>query len=120
MLYFLIKCTLSGIIVGIVSQVARRAPTLGALIVFSACLRPSDLMALARHRRYRSDRKSRTVNILVCSSFLTDVLTTSCHASIWHRVLAEFSGRMHTDDSALRFDCLGAREIWHQSLEESS
>ncbi len=33
MLYFLLKCALSGIIVGIVSEVAKRSPALGALIV---------------------------------------------------------------------------------------
>ena len=33
MLYFILKCTLSGIIIGVVSEVARRSPTFGALIV---------------------------------------------------------------------------------------
>jgi hypothetical protein len=33
MLYFILKCALSGIIVAIVSEVARRSPAFGALIV---------------------------------------------------------------------------------------
>jgi hypothetical protein len=33
MLYFTIKCLLSGFIIAVVSEVARRSPTLGALIV---------------------------------------------------------------------------------------
>src|SRR3954468_20626294 len=33
MLYFVIKCALSGIIIAIVSEVAKRSPALGALIV---------------------------------------------------------------------------------------
>lgn len=33
MLYFIIKCALSGVIIGIVSEVSRRSPTFGALIV---------------------------------------------------------------------------------------
>src|SRR3954447_2567503 len=33
MLYFIIKCALSGIIVAVVSEVARRSPAFGALIV---------------------------------------------------------------------------------------
>jgi hypothetical protein len=33
MLYFVIKCALSGIIVGVVSEVAKRSPAFGALIV---------------------------------------------------------------------------------------
>lgn len=33
MLYFITKCAFSGIIIGVVSEVARRSPTLGALIV---------------------------------------------------------------------------------------
>lgn len=33
MLYFIIKCTLSGIIIAIVSEVAKRSPAFGALIV---------------------------------------------------------------------------------------
>ena len=33
MLYFIIKCVLSGVIVAVVSEVARRSPTFGALIV---------------------------------------------------------------------------------------
>src|SRR5438067_6782803 len=33
MLYFVIKCALSGIIIGVVSEVAKRSPALGALIV---------------------------------------------------------------------------------------
>lgn len=33
MLYFVIKCILSGIIVAVVSEVAKRSPTFGALIV---------------------------------------------------------------------------------------
>lgn len=33
MLYFILKCALSGIIVGVVSEVARRSPAFGALIV---------------------------------------------------------------------------------------
>jgi hypothetical protein len=33
MLYFILKCVLSGIIIGVVSEVARRSPTFGALIV---------------------------------------------------------------------------------------
>jgi hypothetical protein len=33
MIYFILKCALSGIIVGVVSEVARRSPTFGALIV---------------------------------------------------------------------------------------
>jgi hypothetical protein len=33
MLYFIIKCLLSGLIIAVVSEVARRSPTLGALIV---------------------------------------------------------------------------------------
>ena len=33
MLYFIIKCALSGVIVGVVSEVARRSPAFGALIV---------------------------------------------------------------------------------------
>src|SRR6188768_1734416 len=33
MLYFVLKCVLSGIIIGVVSEVAQRSPTFGALIV---------------------------------------------------------------------------------------
>lgn len=33
MTYFIVKCLLSGIIIGVVSEVARRSPALGALIV---------------------------------------------------------------------------------------
>jgi hypothetical protein len=33
MLYFIIKCTESGVIIGIVSEVAKRSPSFGALIV---------------------------------------------------------------------------------------
>ena len=33
MLYFILKCALSEIIIGVVSEVARRSPALGALIV---------------------------------------------------------------------------------------
>src|SRR3954468_20346343 len=33
MLYFVIKCALSGIIIAIVSEVAKRSPALGALVV---------------------------------------------------------------------------------------
>ena len=33
MLYFIIKCILSGIIIGIVSELAKRSPAFGALIV---------------------------------------------------------------------------------------
>lgn len=33
MIYFVIKCTLSGIIIGVVSEVAKRSPAFGALIV---------------------------------------------------------------------------------------
>ncbi|HEX2656590.1 MAG TPA: DUF3147 family protein [Xanthobacteraceae bacterium] len=33
MIYFIIKCALSGIIVGVVSEVAKRSPAFGALIV---------------------------------------------------------------------------------------
>jgi hypothetical protein len=33
MLYFVFKCALSGIIVGVVSEVAKRSPTFGALVV---------------------------------------------------------------------------------------
>jgi hypothetical protein len=32
MLYFLIKCTLSGIIIGAVSEIAKRSPAFGALV----------------------------------------------------------------------------------------
>jgi hypothetical protein len=32
-LYFIVKCLLSGLIIAVVSEVARRSPTLGALIV---------------------------------------------------------------------------------------
>ena len=33
MIYFIMKCLLSGIIIAVVSEVARRSPSLGALIV---------------------------------------------------------------------------------------
>jgi hypothetical protein len=33
MVYFLVKCALSGIIIAVVSEVAKRSPALGALIV---------------------------------------------------------------------------------------
>src|ERR1700680_2329623 len=33
MIYFIVKCLLSGLIIAVVSEVARRSPTLGALIV---------------------------------------------------------------------------------------
>lgn len=33
MLYFVIKCILSGIVIAVVSEVAKRSPTFGALIV---------------------------------------------------------------------------------------
>src|SRR5258706_3898708 len=33
MLYFIVKCALSGIIIAVVSEVAKRSPALGALIV---------------------------------------------------------------------------------------
>jgi len=33
MLYFTVKAALSGVIIAVVSEVARRSPTLGALIV---------------------------------------------------------------------------------------
>jgi hypothetical protein len=33
MLYFILKCALSGVIVAVVSEVARRSPAFGALIV---------------------------------------------------------------------------------------
>lgn len=33
MIYFIIKCALSGIIIGVVSEVSRRSPSFGALIV---------------------------------------------------------------------------------------
>ena len=33
MFYFVLKCTLSGIIIAVVSEIAKRSPALGALIV---------------------------------------------------------------------------------------
>ena len=32
MLYFLVKCTLSGVIIGVVSEIAKRSPAFGALV----------------------------------------------------------------------------------------
>jgi len=48
MVYFVIKCALSGIIIAVASEVAKRSPAFGALIVSLPLV--SLLVALARYR----------------------------------------------------------------------
>lgn len=51
--YFLLKAALSGMIIAIVSEVARRAPGLGALIASLPLISsPGHDLVVARYRRY--------------------------------------------------------------------
>jgi hypothetical protein len=47
MVYFFIKCALSGIIIAVVSEVAKRSPAFGALIVSLPLVAIGNFVALA-------------------------------------------------------------------------
>jgi len=75
MLYFVIKCALSGH-----NHCSRFWGRKAQSCIWSvdrlvaAGLAIGDCVALARHRRYRADRQSRAIHVLVCPSVTADVL----------------------------------------------
>jgi hypothetical protein len=116
MIYFLVKCALSGIIIAVVSEVAKRSPALGALIVSLPLVSPGNFVALARYRRCRTDCQSRAIDILVCAAFAANVSGPSGDAAGRHRLLAEHGCSLRSYDWLVFGHCMDAGQIWDKSL----
>jgi hypothetical protein len=74
MTYLIVKAALSGVIVMIVSEVARRSPGIGGLIASLPLVSILGIMWLWRDTfRRRADRRSRGIDVLVRPSIAADV-----------------------------------------------
>ena len=114
MLYFVIKCTLSGIIIAVISEVAKRSPSFGGIDRFLAVVVAiGNIVALARYRRREADRESGGIDVLVRPAVATAVSSSTCNAPLGHRLLAQFGRELCPDRLSLPRHRLGARQVWH-------
>ena len=117
MTYFIIKCLLSGVIIGVVSEVARRSPSLGALIVSLPLVSLLSILWLWRDTGDTGRIADHAeFNVLVCPSIATDVPGFACNAAGRRWLLVKFDCGLLANDVTLRRNCMGAGEIWDQPL----
>ena len=74
---FVLKALLSGVVVAIVSEVAKRSPALGALIVSLPWCRSFRSSGFGRNRRRCPRRRPRGCDLLVCPSLAANVPVVS-------------------------------------------
>jgi hypothetical protein len=73
MLYLAIKALVSGAIIAVVSEVAKRSPGLGAIILSLPLTALLAFKALVRYLRQGRHRHSGAIRLLVCAGYPTDV-----------------------------------------------
>ncbi len=87
MTYLILKALLSGLIVAIVSEIAKRSPGLSALGLPAARVRTRHDLAVARYQRYRADHKSRASNVLARATDTADAPRVPLATARRYRVL---------------------------------
>ena len=117
MVYFIIKCLLSGMIIGVVSEVARRSPSLGALIVSLPLVSllgilwlwrdTGDIARIADHAEFY---------VLVRPAVASDVSSFTCNASGRCWLLVKLDCWLRAYDVAVFGNRMGAGEIRDQPL----
>ena len=121
MVYFVIKCALSGIIIAVVSEVAKRSPAFwGADRFVASGIAVGNSVALARYRRCRADRQSRGINILVRPAVAADVPGSSGDAPGRGRFLVEHGRKLRPYNRTVRRHRSASGQIWDQYLRRRS
>jgi len=111
------SCALSGIIIAVVSEVAKRSPAFGALIVFVAfSVSISNSLALARHGRYGTHCQPYAIDLLVYPTVAADVPSSASDAACWRRFLAKHGRELRSDSYPLFHHSLVARQVRDQSM----
>jgi hypothetical protein len=110
MVYFIIKCALSGIIIAVVSEIARRSPSFEALIVSLPLVSLLAILWLWRDTGdVERDCQSRAVHVLVCFAVAADVSDSSGDASRRHPLLAQNGSNLRSNRLALYYNGLVTR-----------
>jgi hypothetical protein len=117
MLYFVIKCVLSGIIIATVSEIAKRSPAFGALIVSLPLVSLLGILWLWRDTgdsgRIASHAESTFWYVLPS---LPMFLVLARDAPRRSGLLAQHGCKLRPDDCTLLRHRLGLDQVWHQSL----
>ena len=118
MIYLTVKAALSGIIVMIVSEVARRSPGMGGLIASLPLVSILGIMWLWRDtpdvERIAAHAE---VYVLVRLAVLADVSGLSSDAETRRRVLDRAWSIVRSDNGALRGDSMAPAQTRHQHLK---
>jgi hypothetical protein len=117
MTFLIIKALLSGLIIAIVSEVSRKAPALGALIVSLPLV---SLLAMMWMWNETQDTqriaRSRTGHVLVRAAIAADVSGIALAVARRLRLLAISCWGVRDDHRALCTDGVGAFPLWHHSV----
>jgi hypothetical protein len=108
MVYLLIKAAISGLIIAVVSEVARRAPSLGALIASLPLISVLGMIWLWRDNHDGPFDG----NLLVCAAEPADVPDPAHAAQAGDRLLAGTRRRHRDHDCALRDNCGPCASLW--------
>ena len=121
MTYFILKCALSGIIIGVVSEVAKRSPAFGALIVSLPLVSLLAIIWL-----WRDTGAVERTAVLAQSTFwyalpsTADVPGAARLASRWRRILAEPHRMLRPDRGALLHHRADPHEVRHRPLSRTA
>ncbi len=119
MLYLVLKAGLSGVIIAAASELARRAPALGALILSLPLI---SLLAFVWLWRDTSDNTRIAAlsefDVLVCAADAADVPRAAGAAASWRRLLDGIARLLHADLRALSADGLDAGQIRRHALSK--
>jgi hypothetical protein len=117
MIYAIIKALLSGIIVSVVSETAKRNPSFGALIASLPIISVLGMIWLwQRYKRQRTNSRPRTINLLDGHSVPSNVSDTSRPSARGDAFLSSPGPFMPFDNHFLFSDDLGNEEVWNRLL----
>ncbi len=108
MVYFIVKCTLSGIIIGVVSEVAKRPGFWRAHRVITIGFPLGHCLAVERYWGCGAYRRTRRIDLLVRPTISTDVSGAPCNVAGRRELLAQFGGKLRDNRGALSSHGVGA------------
>ena len=119
MLYLLIKAGLSGVIVELVSETARRSPGLGALLASLALISILGMIWIWNDTGCRAADSAFARDLLVRAAVVADVPPDPRIARAWHELRCTLGRRVPADLRAVHRNCKNRARVRRRPFSRS-